>query len=165
MGKEGRKFDTKIQYLKYKVLREVARIAYNSDSGFELANSFNDIAKVIVPGPKATMRCCIYKERAIIAERIKMACGGNKNNPNVIEVIDIACDECPASGYQVSHDCRGCIAHRCQNAPARTTIFSMASASETFVAPSRNTTAKSASAQQTDFSACASSSRCSERCI
>ena len=27
MGKEGRKFDTKIQYLKYKVLREVARIA------------------------------------------------------------------------------------------------------------------------------------------
>ena len=114
MGKEGRKFDTKIQYLKYKVLREVARIAYNSDSGFELANSFNDIAKVIVPGPKATMRCCIYKERAIIAERIKMACGGNKNNPNVIEVIDIACDECPASGYQVSHDCRGCIAHRCQ---------------------------------------------------
>ena len=71
MGKEGRKFDTKIQYLKYKVLREVARIAYNSDSGFELANSFNDIAKVIVPGPKATMRCCIYKERAIIAERFK----------------------------------------------------------------------------------------------
>ena len=115
MGKEGRKFDTKIQYLKYKVLREVARIAYNSDSGFELANSFNDIAKVIVPGPKATMRCCIYKERAIIAERIKMACGGNKNNPNVIEVIDIACDECPASGYQVSHDCRGCIAHRCED--------------------------------------------------
>ncbi len=114
MGKEGRKFDTKIQYLKYKVLREVARIAFEGDE-FELANSFNDIAKVVAPGPKATMRCCIYKERAIIAERIKLACGGDKTNPNVIEVIDIACDECPASGYQVSHDCRGCIAHRCED--------------------------------------------------
>lgn len=114
MGKEGRKFDTKIQYLKYKVLREVARIAFDGEA-FELANSFNDIAKVVAPGPKATMRCCIYKERAIIAERIKLACGGDKNNPNVIEVIDIACDECPASGYQVSQDCRGCIAHRCED--------------------------------------------------
>ena len=114
MGKEGRKFDTKIQYLKYKVLREVARIAFEGDE-FQLANSFNDIAKVVAPGPKATMRCCIYKERAIIAERIKLACGGDKSNPNVIEVIDIACDECPASGYQVSHDCRGCIAHRCED--------------------------------------------------
>lgn len=108
-----RKFDTKVQYLKYKVLREVAKIAFDEDE-FTLANNFNDIAKTIT-GDKATMRCCIYKERAIVAERIKLACGGDKTNPNVIEVIDIACDECPASGYQVSHDCRGCIAHRCED--------------------------------------------------
>lgn len=108
-----RKFDTKVQYLKYKVLREVAKIAFDEDE-FTLANNFNDIAKTIT-GDKATMRCCIYKERAIVAERIKLACGGDKKNPNIIEVIDIACDECPASGYQVSHDCRGCIAHRCED--------------------------------------------------
>lgn len=108
-----KKFDTNVQYLKYKVLREVARIAFNEDE-FTLANNFNDIAKKIT-GDKATMRCCIYKERAIVAERIKLACGGDKSNPNVIEVIDIACDECPASGYQISHDCRGCIAHRCES--------------------------------------------------
>lgn len=108
-----RKFDTKVQYLKYKVLREVAKIVFDEDE-FTLANSFNDIAKTIT-GDKATMRCCIYKERAIVAERIKLACGGDKTNPNIIEVIDIACDECPASGYQVSHDCRGCIAHRCED--------------------------------------------------
>ena len=53
------------------------------------------------------MRCCIYKERAIVEERIKLAMGGDKNNPNVIEVIDIACDECPMSGYNVSDACRG----------------------------------------------------------
>ena len=33
-------------------------------------------------------------------ERIKLAMGGDKNNPNVIEVIDIACDECPMSRLQ-----------------------------------------------------------------
>ena len=122
MAKAVKKFDTKVQELKYKVLREVARIAFNSDDGFEIATSFNDVAKVIV-GTKPTMRCCIYKERAIVGERIKMACGGDKTNPNVIEVIDIACDECPASGYQVSQDCRGCIAHRCEEACPRDAIY------------------------------------------
>ena len=48
---------------------------------------------MIVPGKVPTMRCCVYKERAILAERVKLAMGGNKSNPNVIEVIDIACDE------------------------------------------------------------------------
>ena len=62
------------------------------------------------------MRCCVYKERAILAERVKLAMGGNKSNPNVIEVIDIACDECPMGGYEVTNACRGCLAHRCEDA-------------------------------------------------
>ena len=83
-----RKFDTKVQHLKYKVLREVARHAWNDT----LLESLADIPKTIVPGKKSTMRCCVYKERAILSERVKIAMGGDKNNPNVIEVIDIACD-------------------------------------------------------------------------
>ena len=75
-----------------------------------------DIPKIIVPGKESTMRCCVYKERAIVQERIKLAMGGDKSNPNVIEVIDIACDECPVSGYDVTEACRGCIAHRCESA-------------------------------------------------
>ena len=68
-------FDTAVQKLKYKVLREVARLAFEDqlDSGALL-----DIPAKIMPGPKPTMRCCIYKERAIIGERIKLAMGGNK---------------------------------------------------------------------------------------
>ena len=31
-----------------------------------------DIPKNIVPGKTPTMRCCVYKERAIVQERIKM---------------------------------------------------------------------------------------------
>ncbi len=106
-----RKFDTKVQYLKYKVLREVARLAWND----ELLDGILEIPQTIVPGKTSTMRCCVYKERAILGERVKMAMGGNKENCNVIEVIDIACDECPAAGYEVTDSCRGCLAHRCED--------------------------------------------------
>jgi len=106
-----RKFDTKVQLLKYKVLREVARLLWDG----KLLDNITDIPKIIVPGKEPTMRCCVYKERAIVSERVKLALGGDKNNPNVIEVIDIACDECPVGGFEVSNACRGCIAHRCES--------------------------------------------------
>ena len=106
-----RKFDTKVQNLKYEVLREVARQAFKG----ELLEKVTDIPKMIVPGSEPTMRCCVYKERAILTERVKIAMGGNSSNPNVIEVIDIACDECPIGGYEVTNACRGCIAHRCED--------------------------------------------------
>ena len=113
-----RKFDTKVQHLKYKVLREVARLAWNDD----LLQNVMDIPKMIVPGKNPTMRCCVYKERAILGERVKIAMGGDKENPNVIEVIDIACDECPAAGYEVTDSCRGCLAHRCEDVCKRGAI-------------------------------------------
>ena len=113
-----RKFDTKVQYLKYKVLREVARQAWNDT----LLEKVLEIPKTIVPGKTPTMRCCVYKERAILAERVRIAMGGNKDNPNVIEVIDIACDECPAAGYEVTDSCRGCLAHRCEDACRKSAI-------------------------------------------
>ncbi|MBE6692989.1 MAG: 4Fe-4S dicluster domain-containing protein [Ruminococcaceae bacterium] len=106
-----RKFDTKVQYRKYKVLREVARHAWDGT----LLEKVLDIPYTIVPGKVSTTRCCVYKERAILGERVKLAMGGNPDNPNVIEVIDIACDECPAAGYEVTSSCRGCFAHRCED--------------------------------------------------
>ena len=113
-----RKFDTKVQHLKYKVLREVAREAWNDT----LLESVLDIPMKIVPGTTPTMRCCVYKERAILAERVKLAMGGDKENPNVIEVIKIACDECPMGGYEVTNACRGCLAHRCEDVCRRNAI-------------------------------------------
>ena len=113
-----RKFDTKVQDLKYRVLKEVARHAFED----RLVECFIDIPDTIVVGNKPTMRCCVYKEKAIVAERIKLAMGGDKNNPNVIEVIDIACEECPMGGYEVTDACRGCIAHRCEEVCKRGAI-------------------------------------------
>ena len=64
-----RKFDTKVQYLKYKVLREVAKQEWQGT----LQQNLLDIPAIVVPGDEPTMRYYIYKERAILAERIKLA--------------------------------------------------------------------------------------------
>ncbi|MDE5601499.1 MAG: 4Fe-4S dicluster domain-containing protein [Clostridia bacterium] len=113
-----KKFDTKVQHLKYKVLREVAREAWAD----RLPQTAFDIPKTIVPGKTPTMRCCVYKERAILGERVKIAMGGNPDNHNVIQVIDIACDGCPMGGYEVTSACRGCLAHRCEDVCKRGAI-------------------------------------------
>ena len=113
-----RKFDTKVQDLKYRVLKEVARAAWKDT----LLDNVLSIPKIIVPGRTPTMRCCIYKERAIVSERVRLAMGGDKSNPNVIEVIETACDECPMGGYEVTNSCRGCLAHRCEEACRKNAI-------------------------------------------
>lgn len=113
-----RQFDTKVQDLKYSVLKQIARYAFED----RLLECYNELPKEIVPGPKATMRCCIYKERAIVQERMRIAAGGDKSNPNCIEVIEIACEECPVGGYEVTEACRGCIAHRCESVCKRNAI-------------------------------------------
>lgn len=107
-----KKFDTYVDNLKYRVLKEVARQAFEGS----LLHDVLDIPKIIHPSKIPTMRCCVYKERAILAKRVKLAMGGNKANKNIIEVIDIACEECPAAGYEVTMSCRGCLAHRCASA-------------------------------------------------
>lgn len=107
-----RLFDTNVQQLKYEILKEVVGL----ESKGELEERLDEIPEKIVPGPDATMRCCIYCERAIVKERVKLAMGGHENTSGVVEVIDIACDECPTDRMYVTEACRGCIAHRCQAA-------------------------------------------------
>ena len=114
------KFDTDVQELKYKVLKEVATLALGDALTPE--NTLGIAEKIIPDGAKPTMRCCIYKERAIINQRVKLALGGNSRNPNVVEVLPIACDECPVDGITVTQACRGCIAHNCMNACPKNAI-------------------------------------------
>ena len=111
-------FDTKVQYMKYRALCEVARRAWDGLTPEEVL----EIPMAIIPGKEPTMRCCVYKERAITAERVKLAMGGTRKG-NIIQVIDIACDECPAAGYEVTGSCRGCLAHRCKAACKRQAIY------------------------------------------
>ncbi|MDD4716117.1 MAG: 4Fe-4S dicluster domain-containing protein [Oscillospiraceae bacterium] len=112
-------FDNNVQQLKYEVLSEVGKLAFENELTPE---KLMGVANTVIPDGNPRMRCCIYKERAIVNERVKMALGGNAKNPNVVEVLEIACDECPVDGIQVTQACRGCIAHRCMNACPRQAI-------------------------------------------
>ena len=104
-----REFETRVQELKDAVLRSVARLAWED----RLTEGVLDIPEAIIPGPEAHTRCCIYKARAIVSSRIKVAMGGDRSYPCVVEVLPIACDECPVTEITVSPACRGCIATRC----------------------------------------------------
>ena len=70
-----RTFETKIQELKTAVLTEVARLTW--EDRLQTGTAILDIPEKIIPGPTATLRCCIYKERAIINSRVKLAMGGD----------------------------------------------------------------------------------------
>lgn len=113
-----KKFETTVQELKHSVLSAVAELAFED----RLATGLLDVPARIIPGPKARMRCCIYKERAIINSRIKMATGGDKSNPALVEVLEIACDECPVTELTIGPACRGCIATRCMHVCPRDAI-------------------------------------------
>ncbi len=102
-------FDTSVQELKNKILREIVRNAWNGN----LLEGALDIPMKIIPGKKPTMRCCVYKERAIVAERVKIAINPNNRSNWAITSVEIACDECPSDGYYVSESCRGCLSHHC----------------------------------------------------
>jgi [FeFe] hydrogenase (group B1/B3) len=107
-----RKFETDVQLVRYEVLKEVSKFALDGI----LEKKYKSIPKILNPGPKARFRCCVYKEREITKRRVKLAMGGDKSNPNVVEVIGAACDECPISRFTVTEACRGCMAHRCSEA-------------------------------------------------
>ncbi len=113
-------FDTDVQLLKNKVLSAVARHAFEEKLD---PVSVMGISKEIIPdGSDPTMRCCIYKERAILDERVKLAMGGDPEKTAIVQVLPIACDECPVDGMVVTDNCRGCIAHRCINVCPRDAI-------------------------------------------
>ena len=113
-------FDNRAQKTKYKVLREVAIQTWKSNDAFDV---FNEIANKIAVKGEPPISCCIYKDRAIIADRIRIALGKYIGEKNTIQVVTIACDECPRSGHIVTDICRGCLAHNCVEACPKDAII------------------------------------------
>ena len=105
-------FESHVDIIKYKVLRELARQTW---AGRDAFMAFNDIANVVVKKGEPPSRCCIYKDRAIIAERIRIGLGEYHGSKDTVQVVSIACDECPKSGHVVTSLCRGCLAHYCRS--------------------------------------------------
>lgn len=114
-----KRFETDIQNIKYEILKEISRLAFND----ELDQGLNEIPYKIISNKKARFRCCIYKEREIVRERSRLACGlapyakkDNHENGQVVYVIDEACEGCPIARFQVTENCQGCITKRCKEA-------------------------------------------------
>ena len=73
--------DATLLRLKHRVLDEVARLAWND----ELDEKRDELPYKIIPGPVAQYRCCIYKEREIIRQRVRLAEG---KCPGIITLRD-----------------------------------------------------------------------------
>ena len=119
-------FETQLSKLKHEVLKSVALLAKESKLNQE---ELEKIPYKIITDETPRYRCCVYKERAIVAERSKLAAGyladGDKincelidikSNEQIIYVIEAACDRCPINRFTVTDQCRNCLAHRCLEA-------------------------------------------------
>ena len=107
--------DEALLKIKYNVLHEVAKLAFAG----ELEENRDEIPFKLIPGPKAQFRCCVYKEREIIRQRVRLAegkCPSNVHSDNMIQVISSACEECPITRFVVTDNCQKCMGKACQNA-------------------------------------------------
>ena len=128
-----RGLETPVTKLRRKVFTEIARLGFESS-----AESLNDDIEAIpykIVTEKPQYRESIYRERAVVSERIRLAMGMalrpenrwvhltqgiEESNidekyyePPLMQVIPSACDACEPKKYEVSNMCRGCIAHPC----------------------------------------------------
>lgn len=107
--------DENVIKIKHDVLYEIAKLAFAD----ELEEKRDGIAEALIPGPTPQFRCCIYKEREIIRQRVRLAEGkapGMNDDGNIVQVISSACEDCPISSYVVTDNCQNCIGKACINA-------------------------------------------------
>ena len=103
------------------------------------AEDFSEIDELpykIIPGEIAHYRDSVFRERAIVVERLRLACGlplrsaaeygppslgieeanisEKYYEPPLINVIPFACNSCPTKEMRVSSNCQGCLSHPCQ---------------------------------------------------
>ena len=107
--------DGNVIKIKHDVLFEIAKLAFAG----ELEEQRDHLPLKLIPGPTPQFRCCIYKEREIIRQRIRLAEGkapGPEDDGNIIQVISSACEDCPISSYTVTENCQNCLGKACINA-------------------------------------------------
>lgn len=117
------KFENRLDRLKHEVLTGVAKLAKEDKVTDE---ELGKLPYKIITGTTPTYRCCVYKERAIVEERTKLAAGivndvedsekNNNDDEQIMYVIEAACDKCPINRFNVTDSCRNCVAHKCQEA-------------------------------------------------
>lgn len=124
---------TPVTQYRHKVFTEIAKVAFESEN---INNDIEAIPYKLVNREEPTYRESIYRERAVISERVRLAMGMSLRpedkpvhitdgieesnidskyyEPPLMQVIPSACDSCDNNKYEVSNMCRGCVAHPCQ---------------------------------------------------
>ncbi|MBP3655852.1 MAG: 4Fe-4S dicluster domain-containing protein [Clostridia bacterium] len=106
---------------KHSTLVAVAKYCYEGT----LEAHKDQIPLEIIPhGSQATYRCCVYREREILRNRVDCACGSvtafdGKQTYHLDEPISIiysACEGCPLQRYTVTSNCQHCMAQKCMEA-------------------------------------------------
>lgn len=129
-----RGLETSVVKLRHEVFKEVARVAYEEEPE-KVNDAIEAIPYKITPTEEPRYRENIYRERAIAAEQVRLAMGMSLRpadkpvhitagidqsdisdkyyEPPLMQVIPSACDKCPDNVYEVSDQCRSCVAKAC----------------------------------------------------
>ena len=105
--------DGTIIQIKHETLCEIAKLVFSG----EYEEKKEELPYRLMPGPQAKYRCCVYKEREIVRQRIRLAEGKNAEgatNDLTIQVVRAACEGCPISRYVVTDNCQKCMGKACQ---------------------------------------------------
>ena len=149
-----RGIDTPVRQRRRRVFKEVANLAYNSTN---LKDDMEALPYKIVDYEESEFWESVYRDRAIIRERIRLAMGmslrpENREHPGhltqgleesnidekyyeppLMQVIPSACNACPENRYEVTSSCMGCLAHPCQSVCPKGAIRRNASSAESVV--------------------------------
>lgn len=105
-----------IDDVKQEVLYHVAKAAFEGN----LEQIEATLPYEILPGSKPSYRCCVYKEREIIRERIMLAKNINPADgtqcQNTVKIIPAACENCPITRFSVTDNCQKCMGKKCMQA-------------------------------------------------
>ena len=65
--------ETRIQEIRHRIFREVARMAYDTECNIE--KRIEELPYEIIPGEVGSFRNDVFLERAIVGERLRLAMG------------------------------------------------------------------------------------------
>lgn len=119
--------------IRRQVFAKIAKMAYDGTDLSELEKSSFEI----LPGEVALYRDSIFRERAIVDERLRLTMGLDVRKPTeyhrvtdgiseanvdeiqfvepLVNIIPFACEACPTKAFYVTDNCRKCLSHPCTN--------------------------------------------------
>ena len=125
--------ETRIQEIRHRIFREVARMAYHTE--WPVDKRIEELPYKIIPGEIGNYRSDVFLERAIVGERLRLAMGlpyrsaadpapisdnieaadqpETYYTPPLINVMKFACNACHEMRVMVTDGCQGCLAHPC----------------------------------------------------